>query len=245
MDPVLYVVDGGVATVTLNRPHARNAIDTPLAAGLAEALERAETDDDVHVVLFTGADPAFCAGLDLKEFTRTRRPPPRSSDAILGVAELSKPTIGAINGPVMTGGLEFALGLDVLVASERATFADTHASVGILPGGGMTARLPRAVGRRLAMDMSYTGRVLTAAEALAAGLVSRVVQHEELLGTVTAMATGIAQRQPRVMRELKQLYRVSRDVTLAESLAHEVAERDRRRAAGAALVPGTDRARFT
>jgi enoyl-CoA hydratase len=235
--PVRYVEADGVATVTLNRPQARNAIDSALVTALDEALTRAESNDDVRVVLLTGADPAFCAGLDLKEFTRLGRPPAGASEVILRVGELTKPTVGAVNGPVMTGGLELALGLDVLIASDRARFADTHASVGILPGGGMTARLPRAVGLRMAMEMSFAGRVLDAEEALRVGLVSRVVPHAELLPATTAIAATIATRAPRVLRELKQLYRVSASTTLRHALEHEIAERDARRAAGIALVP--------
>jgi enoyl-CoA hydratase len=238
-EPVTYEEVAGVATITLNRPRARNAIDSPLARALLTCLDRAEASDDVRVVILTGADPAFCAGLDIKEFSSTGRPPEGASDAIARAGRLGKPTIGAVNGPVATGGLELALGLDLLVASEQARFADTHAAVGILPGGGMTARLPRAVGTRLAMDMSFTGRVLSAEEALAHGLVSRVVPHERLLPVAREMAEAIAGRDPFVVRELHALYRRSADVTLPEALAHEVAQRDARRAAGGQLVPGS------
>ena len=151
--------------------------------------------------------------------------------------QLTKPSLGAINGPVMTGGLELALGLDLLIASERARFADTHAAVGILPGGGMTARLPRAVGARMAMEMSYTGRVIDAAEAERIGLVNHVVAHEELLPVTLAMAATIASRDPAVLRELKKLYQVSNTETLGAALTHELRERDRRRASGQALTP--------
>ena len=161
--PVTYAVSDGVAVITLSRPEARNAIDSTLAAGLIDAFTRAESAPEVGAIVVTGADPAFCAGVDLKEFTRLQRPPARASEAIVMAGKLTKPALGAINGPVMTGGLELALGLDLLIASERARFADTHAAVGILPGGGMTARLPRAVGARMAMEMSYTGRVIDAA----------------------------------------------------------------------------------
>lgn len=236
---VHYAENGAVAVITLNRPHARNAIDSVLAAGLIEAFTRAESAAGIRAVVVTGADPAFCAGLDLKEFTRLGRPPAGASAAITMAGELTKPTLGAINGPVMTGGLELALGLDVLIASERARFADTHAAVGILPGGGMTARLPRAVGARMALEMSYTGRVIDAAEALRIGLVNHVLPHEDLLPAALAMADTIASRDAGVLRELKKLYQVSNTVTLGEALAHELRERDLRRASGQRRIPRT------
>jgi enoyl-CoA hydratase len=236
-EPVGYLAHDGVAVITLNRPDARNAIDSALAASLAAAFARAESADDVRAIVVTGADPAFCAGLDLKEFARLQRPPEGASAVITMAAELTKPTIGAINGAVMTGGLELALGLDLLIASERARFADTHAAVGILPGGGMTARLPRAVGSRLAMEMSYTGRVVDAAEALRIGLVNRVVPHAELLPAAQALAATIASRDAAVMRELKKLYQVGNSGTLGEALDHEHRERDARRSSGRGLVP--------
>ena len=238
---VRYAASAGVATITLDRPDARNALNAALVIELDAALTRAEDDPAVAAIVLTGADPAFCAGIDIKEFTATGRPPAGASDLILRVADLAKPTIGAVNGPVFTGGLELALGLDVLIASERARFADTHAKVGILPGGGMTARLPRAVGPRVAMDMSFTGRVLDADEALRHGLVSRVVAHDELLPTAQALGELIAGRDAGVLRELKKLYRVSRDSTLKEALDHEVAEREARRARGGQLVPTLER----
>jgi enoyl-CoA hydratase len=235
--PVTYAVSDGVAVITLSRPQARNAIDSTLAAGLIDAFTRAESAPEVGAIVVTGADPAFCAGLDLKEFTRLQRPPARASEAIVMAGKLAKPALGAINGPVMTGGLELALGLDLLIASERARFADTHAAVGILPGGGMTARLPRAVGARMAMEMSYTGRVIDAAEAERIGLVNHVVAHEDLLPATLAMAVTIASRDPAVLRQLKKLYQVSTTVTMGAAMAHELRERDRRRAAGQALTP--------
>ena len=235
--PVSYDVSEGVALITLNRPDARNAIDSFLAARLADAFTRAENNDNVRVIVLTGADPAFCAGLDLKEFARRQSPPEGASAVIAMAGELAKPTIGAINGPVMTGGLELALGLDLLIASERARFGDTHAAVGILPGGGMTARLPRAVGPRMAMEMSLTGRAIDAAEAQRIGLVNRVVPHDELLPQAKDLAALIATRDANVVHELKKLYRASNLGTLGEALDHEHRERDRRRSSGQGLVP--------
>ena len=102
--PVTYAVSDGVAVITLSRPQARNAIDSTLAAALIDAFTRAESDPEVRTIVVTGADPAFCGGLDLKEFTRLQRPPARASEAIVMAGQLTKPALGAINGPVMTGG---------------------------------------------------------------------------------------------------------------------------------------------
>lgn len=238
---VRYAVHSGVATLTLDRPASRNALNAVMVSELDAALTRAELDREIAAITLTGSDPAFCAGLDIREFNATGRPPAGVSELILRVATLTKPTIGAVNGPVATGGLELALGIDILIASELATFADTHAKVGILPGGGMTARLPRAVGPRLAMEMSFAGRVLDASDALRHGLVTHVVAHEELMGTAQSIGESIAARDPAVVQELKRLYRVSLDGTLASGLGHEIAERDARRARGGQLLPSSDR----
>jgi enoyl-CoA hydratase len=161
-----------VCTITLNRPDARNAMNSELQRDLAAALAAAEADDDVDVVVLTGADPAFCAGLDLRELGSTaanlvggRDGAHRSPFTVLWT--MTKPVIGAINGAAVTGGFELALACDFLVASERATFGDTHARVGVTPGGGMSVFLPQTVGLRKAKEMSLTGNFIDAHEALA------------------------------------------------------------------------------
>lgn len=199
-------IDDRVAVVTLDRPEARNALNAELLRALPEAMARVDADDAVDVIVLTGADPAFCAGIDLKElqaggndFFRhggVGRPWPRTM----------KPVIGAINGPAATGGLEIALHCDFLVASDRARFADTHARVGLLPGWGMSVLLPQAVGARKAREMSFTGRWLPADEALLFGLVNQVVPHEELLPTALRIAREIADNDPRAVRALLASY---------------------------------------
>lgn len=237
-DTVLcYEVTDRAAVLTMNRPAQRNALNSELGKALTEGLLRAEQDPGVAVIVVTGADPAFSAGLDIKEFRSTGRPPTGVNDAIRTAGILAKPTIGAINGAVYTGGLELALGFDFLIASERATFGDTHGKVGILPGGGMSARLPRAVGDRMARELSYTGRTFDSAEALRIGLVNRVVSHESLLATTLAVAAEIATQDDATVRELKNLYVRSAMTDGGTALEHEYAERDRRRIAGGQLVP--------
>lgn len=150
---------GPVRVLAMNRPEARNALNTKLIEELYAALGDADGDPSVRAVVLTGVDPAFCAGVDLKEAQQLGSAyfeQFQTQSCIRKTAQMHKPIIGAINGPVFTGGLEMALGCDFLIASQRAVFADTHARVGILPGGGMTARLPQRVGgamaRRLSME---------------------------------------------------------------------------------------------
>jgi len=137
---------GPVRVLTLNRPGARNALSRDLIRALYAALKESDLDKAVGAVVLTGADPAFCAGLDLKEAARDGMDyfaEFQTNNCIAAVAEMRTPVLGAINGATFTGGLEIALGCDFLLASERAVFADTHVRVGILPGGGMTARCLR------------------------------------------------------------------------------------------------------
>ena len=139
---------GPVVVVTLDRPEARNALTGAMVRSLAEAFATCDSDPAVRVVVLTGRDPAFCAGLDLKDLARTYdqvgATTSRADDGgRVGFPRPDKPLIGAVNGPAVTGGLELALGCDFLVASERATFADTHARVGVMPAGGLTIRLPQ------------------------------------------------------------------------------------------------------
>jgi len=200
-----------VAVITLNRPAARNALSSQLLTELAAAFAAADADAAVDVIVLTGADPAFCAGLDLKELGSGGGPGPmpdfRRTDgtrAPFGAA--AKPVIGAINGVAITGGLELALACDFLVASERARFADTHARVGIQPGWGLTVLLPEAVGMRRAREMSATGNFVDAETALAWGLVNHVVAHAELLDHALGLAGDIASNDARAVRRIYATY---------------------------------------
>lgn len=223
-DPVLIQADiGGIRLLTLNRPRQRNSLNTELAAALFAALEFANADDAVRVVVLTGADPAFCAGIDLKEAASGGADFFRQLDSrcVTYVGEMSKPVIGAINGAAITGGFEIALGCDFLIASERAVFADTHARVGILPGGGMTARLPGAVGLRQAKRLSMTGDLIDAHRAERLGLVTEVVPHQELVDRALEVARTIGEIDPVVIASLKRMYAEGSATTLGEALALE------------------------
>jgi enoyl-CoA hydratase len=201
-DILLIDTQNRVRTLTLNRPQARNALSRELRRRFFQALRDAESDDDVDVVVLTGADPVFCAGLDLKELGDTTELPDISPQW----PPMNKPVIGAINGAAVTGGLEFALYCDILIASELARFADTHARVGLLPTWGLSVRLPQKVGVGLARRMSLTGDYLSATDALRAGLVTEVVPHDELLPTARRVAASIVGNNQKAVRALLASY---------------------------------------
>lgn len=201
-DVLLIDTTDRVRTLTLNRPRSRNALSSELRSRFYGALREAEADDAVDVVIVTGADPVFCAGLDLKELGDTTELP----DISPKWPAMGTPVIGAINGAAVTGGLELALYCDILIASEHARFADTHARVGLLPTWGLSVRLPQKVGVGMARRMSMTGDYLDAAEALRAGLVTEVVAHDELLPTARRVAASIVGNNPRAVRALLESY---------------------------------------
>ena len=208
-----------------------------MLAALRDAVAGLDGRADVRAIVLTGADPAFCAGLDLTELGQPGGP--LSGTGGRGaLPRLRTPLIGAINGAAVTGGLELALACDFLVASDRARFADTHARVGVMPGWGLTVALPEAVGLRRAREMSATGNFITAPTALAWGLVNHVVPHEELLGFARGLAVDIASAYPAAVREILRTYNEGSLVT-AEQAALVEAEAHRRWHAGgidAALV---------
>jgi enoyl-CoA hydratase len=201
-DILLIDTNERVRTLTLNRPQSRNALSSALRDRFFGALTDAEVDDDVDVVIVTGTDPVFCAGLDLKELGGQSALP----DISPRWPPMTKPVIGAINGAAVTGGLELVLYCDIVVASERARFADTHARVGLLPTWGLSVRLPQKVGVGLARRMSLTGDYLSAADALRAGLVTEVVAHEKLLTTAGQVATSIVGNNQKAVRALLASY---------------------------------------
>jgi enoyl-CoA hydratase len=224
---VLLTADhDGVRVLTMNRPQARNALNRELMEALSAGLDQADIDPAVRAVVLTGADPAFCAGIDLKQaaqegmaYFEGHRP----QNCITRVGRMRTPVVGAINGATFTGGLEMALGCDFLIASERAVFADTHARVGILPGGGLTARLPRLVGAAMARRMSMTGEVVDAAQATRIGLVTEVLAHDRLLERAVDLAGQIAQVPARTMQGLKEIYTTGSAAIIDPALAAEQA----------------------
>src|SRR6476646_2065254 len=201
-DVLLIETTDRVRTLTLNRPKSRNALSSALRKQFFAAPRDAEADDSVDVVILTGADPVFCAGLDLKELGDTTELP----DISPKWPPMTQPVIGAINGAAVTGGLEIALYCDILIASEQARFADTHARVGLLPTWGLSVRLPQKAGIGIARRMSLTGDYLSATDALRAGLVTEVVPHDELLPTARRVAGSIVGNNREAVRALLESY---------------------------------------
>ncbi len=221
-DEVLVDISDRVATITMNRPDRRNAINGAMGLGLARTVGDLEVDDTVDVMILTGADPAFCAGADLKEigspsesmFTATKKEPddPYRRDEF-GMFPFRGPfpphtklLIGAVNGPAITGGFELALSCDLLIASDRARFADTHARVGIMPGWGLTVMLVEAIGVRRARELSTTGNFLDAHTALAWGLVNHVVPHDQLLSFTRELALAAVGNDQTGTRQMLATY---------------------------------------
>lgn len=243
-DPVLLEVSDRIATVTLNRPEARNALSSEVLRLLPARLREADERDDVDVVILTGADPAFCAGLDLKELgtsgTRLAGGGDRDDrpSMVRGpFPEMAKPVIGAVNGAAITGGFELALSCDFLVASERARFGDTHARVGVMPGWGLTVLLPQAIGVRRAREMSFTGNFLTAQEAFHWGLVNHVVEHDALMPFTRKLAADIAGNDQAGVRQIRRTYAEGSQGTLDD--AWQVEARDARAWQQAMFDPAT------
>jgi len=216
----------GCAVVTLNRPQARNALSRALRRELAGVFAALRDDGDTRVIVLTGAGNAFCAGLDLAEFGSSSAPsedvvPDPSEDPVLAMTCCAAPIIGAINGPAVTGGFELALACDLMIASTAASFADTHGRVGVLPGWGLSQRLPRLIGVQRAKELSLTGNFIGAAQAEAWGLVNRVVEPSQLLPAALALAQDMLTVLPTMLVAYKRLIDDGLAASLGEGLALE------------------------
>lgn len=213
---VLLEISERIATITLNRPSSRNALSNEVVKLMAELMLEAERRDDVDVLILTGADPAFCAGLDLRQVAGGSLINSQDDTGASGginaygvygpFPNLTKPLIGAINGAAVTGGFELALNCDFLVASDRAKFGDTHARVGVMPGWGLTVHLSRTIGVRRAREMSFTGNFLSADEAYHFGLVNHVVPHEDLIPFTRQIARDISGINAKAVRQIRATY---------------------------------------
>lgn len=217
--------DNGVTTVTLNRPEALNALSAALRNRIAQVFNELAGDPATEVVILTGAGRAFTVGLDLKELggETAAAGAITSQDLAEAVGSLSQPIIGAVNGFAITGGFELALMCDFLIASSEARFADTHARVGVVPGWGLSQRLPRLIGINRAKELSLTGNFLDAETACAWGLVNRVVAPEELLPACRQLARDIVDTDPATRSEIKRIMDAGWATTLDEGLKVELA----------------------
>jgi enoyl-CoA hydratase len=230
-DEVLLERRGAVALITLNRPERRNAINAALSQAFCNAVAAAQ---DARCIVVTGADPAFCAGLDLKHLgVATLAELPSYAGAL---DSSSVPLIAAVNGAAVTGGFEIALGCDFIVASERAVFADTHVRVGVYPGP-VLVDLPRRVGMAFAREMSMTGNFVDAATALRVGLANHVKPHDELLPFALGLAEAIADADPAMIAAMRRDWDANWGTPIAE--ARRV-HRDHAVAGGFGRNTGTD-----
>jgi enoyl-CoA hydratase len=215
--------DDGVLWLVLDRPAQRNALSIAVRRGLVRAMRAADDDPGIRVVVVTGRDPAFSSGVDLAESIGPDGRSPRGArtDPAAVLRAARTPVIAAVNGACYTGALELALSCSFVIASERATFADTHAQVGLLPGWGQTALLPRAVGVRMARQMLLTGEPVDAATALRAGLVTEVVPHDRLLHRAGELAATVAVASPGAAAATLDLLAAGEGLGLAHALGLE------------------------
>jgi enoyl-CoA hydratase/carnithine racemase len=217
---VLFENDGGIVTLTLNDPALRNPISgQEMVDALIEALTRADADSQVRVIILTGAGPAFSSGGNLKKLgegqgladrepVKTRGNYKRGIQRIpLAFEALEVPVIAAVNGPAIGAGCDLACMCDIRIAAESASFAESFVKIGLIPGDGGAWLLPRVVGFSKACEMAFTGDSLHAREALACGLVSKVVPDAELLAAAKALASRIAANPPHAVRMTKRLLR--------------------------------------
>ena len=230
---VLVERSGGVATITLHRPDALNAITPTMLVSLGDELDRLDVDEDVTVVVLTGAGRAFCAGVDLKALGDRELVGGSVGDLLdvpaRRVAELLSSmraiTIAKVNGFCFTGALELVLACDLAVVANEAKFGDTHAKFGLRPTWGLSARLPRAVGMRAARELSYTARTFTGVEAKELGLAVRAAPLADLDGVVADLVAAISANSRDSLLAYKDLYRAGAERSLDEALAYEAAMR--------------------
>jgi enoyl-CoA hydratase/carnithine racemase len=209
-DTLLYDVRGHVATITLNRPERRNALNQRAYAEIEAVFRAANYDDAVRCIIVTGADPAFCSGEDVKEMMTgeprpagRERPAPRPTPAAMAVLDCEKPVIAAVNGSAVGWGMELALYADIRLASENAKFAELFVKRGLVADVGGFYCLPALVGPAKAAELLFTGEAVDAREALRIGLVSEVLPHRGLMARANSLAAAIAANPPLAVRAMK------------------------------------------
>jgi enoyl-CoA hydratase len=222
----LEIADG-IANVTLNRPEVRNALNRATRQELLATLERLAADRSVRVVILTGAgDQAFCAGGDLSEVESFSPLEARdyielSRGVTLLLQTMPQPVIAAVRGWALGGGFELALACDLIIAADDARFGQPQVKIGLIPGGGATQRLPRALGLHRAKQLIYTGETLTASRAAELGLVNEVVPAAELEARARAWARRLAERSPTALALAKACLRQAEEVPLSAGLRYE------------------------
>jgi enoyl-CoA hydratase len=217
-DEVLRERRGHVEILTINRPEARNAINRATAVALGDALEACEADDDVWVVVLTGAgDKAFSAGMDLKAFATGEFPVTDKGFGGITQRDFPKPLIAAANGSALAGGFEILISCDMVVAADHAKFGIPEASRGLVAGGGGLIRLPKRIPLAVAYEMALTADPIDAQRAYELGLVNRVVPGEQVLDEAIALAERIAKNAPLAVRVSKDVMKRSRELSEQQS----------------------------
>jgi enoyl-CoA hydratase len=224
---IIYEKKDGVAWIIINRPQVMNALDIESRKEILAALQDADSDKDVRVVVLTGSgDKAFCAGADLRIFREMNAYEARdyvklAKQVARTIETLSKPVIAVVKGYALGGGLELVLACDLVIASEDAKFGQTELNVGLIPGVGGTQRLPRVIGIRRAKEMIYTGQIIDAEEAYRLGLVNKVVPAEKLNETLNELLMQIKSKSPLILKLAKQAVNKAFEADLASGLDYE------------------------
>jgi enoyl-CoA hydratase/carnithine racemase len=227
-DAVLLDVTDGVATITLNRPEVRNAIDLPTSLALAECLDEVDERRDVTVAVLTGAGSTFCAGMDLKAFAATKERPIHPRRGAFGIVRqpCEKPLIAAIEGNALGGGLEIALACDLVVAARSSRLGLPEVKRGLVAAAGGVLRLPRRIPQAVAMELILSGEPLTAEQARYWGLVNRVAPDGEALAVARELAGAIASNAPLAVRAAKRIVLESADWPTDEAFDLQTAHTD-------------------
>ncbi len=221
---ILTETQGKVGIITLNRPKALNALNNELMTEVSRALDEFEASSNIGCIVLTGSEKAFAAGADIKEMQSTSYIDMLKNDPISvwdRLAATRKPVIAAVSGYALGGGCEIAMMCDFIIAAENAKFGQPEITLGVLPGGGGTQRLPRIVGKAKAMDMCLTGHIMDAREAEQCGLVSRVVPADDLMTEVMKAADKIADFSQPAVALLKECVNRAMETSLSEGLLHE------------------------
>ncbi|MEI7645787.1 MAG: enoyl-CoA hydratase-related protein [Chloroflexales bacterium] len=221
---VLIEVSGHIATITLNRPKALNALSPELMDELIAAVDSCDADDSIRVLVLTGGPKVFAAGADVKAMIESSPMKMHVSQIIAKwarIRECRKPIIAAVAGYALGGGCELAMMCDIILASETAQFGQPEINIGVIPGAGGTQRLTRAIGPYRAMELILTGELISAQEAARYGLVNHVCPAESLLGEARRLAEKIAARPPLAVQMAKDAVRYAAETTLREGLEIE------------------------
>lgn len=223
-ETILVETKGKTGLITLNRPKALNALNRQLIAEMNDALDRFEADSLIAAIILTGSEKAFAAGADIREMKDKTLDEVKAENFLSDwdhINSITKPLIAAVSGFALGGGCEFALACDTIIASDTAKFGLPETGLGIIPGGGGTQRLVRALGKAKAFDLMVTGRMLSAEEALNAGLIARVVPQANLMAEALGLAEKIGSLSLPVIKALKQAVKAADELPLTQGLQKE------------------------